>query len=57
MRPAGVAGAAALQLDLSMRLFDTEDAQRAFAALEEAQEAGGDKSESEAGGKIAFTGR
>jgi enoyl-CoA hydratase/carnithine racemase len=52
----GVAGADNLQLDLSMRLFETNDAQQAFAALKEAQAAGGDKSESEATAQIVFTG-
>jgi enoyl-CoA hydratase/carnithine racemase len=52
----GVAGADDVQLDLSMRLFQTNDAQHAFAALKEAWEAGGDKSESEAGQQIVFTG-
>ena len=52
----GVSGADSLQLDLSMRLFETNDAQQAFAALKEAQAAGGDKSESEAAARIAFTG-
>lgn len=52
----GVAGADEVQLDLSMRLFQTTDAQQAFAALKEAWEAGGDKSESEAAQQIAFTG-
>lgn len=52
----GVAGADEVQLDLSMRLFQTNDAQQAFAALKEALKAGGDKSESEAGQNIIFTG-
>ena len=52
----GVAGADSLQLDLSMRLFETNDAQQAFAALKEAQAAGGDNAESEALARIVFTG-
>lgn len=52
----GVAGADELLLDLSMRLFETKDAQNAFAALKDAQAAGGNKSESEALAKINFTG-
>lgn len=46
----GVAGADEVQLDLSMRLFETRDARQGFAVLKAAQEAGGDKSESEAAG-------
>jgi hypothetical protein len=52
----GVAGADSLQLDLSLRLFETNDAQQAFAALKEAQAAGGANAESEALARIAFTG-
>lgn len=52
----GVAGAADLLLDVTMRLFETNDTQRALAALKAALAAGGDKSESEAGAKIAFNG-
>ncbi|RXD04771.1 enoyl-CoA hydratase/isomerase family protein [Sphingomonas sp. UV9] len=52
----GVAGADEVHLDLSMRLFETRDAQQAFAALKKAQEAGDDKSESEAAGNVRFAG-
>ena len=52
----GVAGADELLLDLSMRLFETNDAQQAFLALKNATSAGGDKSQSEAAARIAFTG-
>lgn len=52
----GVASADSLQLDLSMRLFNTNDAQQAFAALKEAQAAGESKSGSEAVARLAFTG-
>lgn len=52
----GIAGADEVLLDHSMRLFQSNDAQQAFAALKEAWEAGGDKSESEAAQQIAFTG-
>lgn len=52
----GVSGADALQQDLSMRLFETDDAQRAFAALKAALAAGGDKSESEIAGTTEFVG-
>ena len=53
----GVSGADDLMLDLSMRLFETEDAQKAFKALKEATSAGADKSEQEAGAQIDFAGR
>jgi enoyl-CoA hydratase/carnithine racemase len=52
----GVTGADSLQLDLSIRLFETNDAQQAFAVLKEAQAAGGNNSESEALAQIVFTG-
>ncbi len=52
----GVAGADEFLLDLSMRLFETNDAQQAFLALKNATSAGGDKSQSEAAARIAFTG-
>ncbi len=51
----GVAGADDLLLDLTMRLFETNDAQQAFAALKAATAAGGDKSSSEAGPNVIFT--
>lgn len=53
----GVAGADKLLLDISMRLFGTDDAQGAFEALRQATAAGGDKSESEAAARITFDGR
>ncbi len=53
----GVAGADDLLPDLTIRLFETDDAQKAFLALKRATEAGGDKSESEAGAQISFSGR
>jgi hypothetical protein len=53
----GVSGADDLMLDLSMRLFETEDAQKAFKGLMEATAARADKSEQEAGGKMEFAGR
>ena len=53
----GVAGADDLLLDIAMRLFQTDDAQKAFLALKEAIQAGGDKAESEALAKISFAGR
>ena len=53
----GVAGADDLLLDLTMRLFETHDAQKAFLALKEAAEAGSDKSENGAWAKINFLGR
>ena len=53
----GVAGADELMLDLTMRLFDTEDAQRAFAALKEETEAGGSKADCEASARMRFLGR
>lgn len=46
-----------MHFDLSMRLFETTDARQAFLALKKAQEAGGDKSESEAAGNVTFVGR
>jgi enoyl-CoA hydratase/carnithine racemase len=53
----GVPGADALMLDLSMKLFETEDAQTAFLALKEATEKGSVKAEAEVGNKIVFKGR
>ena len=53
----GVAGADELMLDLTMRLFDTEDAQRAFAALKEETEAGGSKADCETSARMRFLGR
>ena len=50
-------GADELMLDLTMRLFDTEDAQRAFAALKEETEAGGSKADCEASARMRFLGR
>ncbi len=52
----GVAGADDLLLDLAMRLFQSKDAQQAFAALKAAIAAGGDKSGSEADAEITFAG-
>lgn len=52
----GVAGADDIQMDLTMRLFDTTDAQQAFLSLKHAIEAGGDKSESEASATVSFIG-
>jgi len=52
----GVPGSDDLLLDVTMKLFDTSDAQRAFEALKTATSAGGDKSESEAAAKITFNG-
>ena len=53
----GVAGADALMLDLSMKLFDTDDAQRAFQALKDATSGGATKADAEIGGGVVFTGR
>ena len=52
----GVAGADDLLLDVTMRLFETDDAQRAFLALKNAIVAGDDKSENGAWAKIDFSG-
>ena len=52
----GVPGADALQLDLTMRLFQSEDAQRAFLALKDTIMAGGDKSENGPWTRIGFAG-
>ena len=52
----GVPGADALQLDLTMRLFQSEDAQRAFLALKDTIVASGDKSENGPWTRIGFAG-
>ena len=52
----GVAGADDVQMDLTMRLFDTTDAQQAFLSLKRAIESGGDKSQSEAASTVSFIG-
>ena len=53
----GVPGADDLLLDLTMRLFESSDAQQSFQAIKSAKEAGEDKSESELNLQVTFSGR
>ncbi len=53
----GVSGADDLLLDLTMRLFESQDAQAAFREIKQAMEAGADKAEAEKNVHVEFQGR
>jgi hypothetical protein len=52
--PGGVPATDELLLDLTMKLFDTEDAQHAYRSLKAAVEAGGNEAQTEASTKLTF---